>query len=205
MQHREWGEPKNEKLLNIRNKRKVSTVKYMDVVKYKSIYYAQVNEIYEKSFPREERYITLDKMIQSQNTELYCLIDDNHVLGIIYLIFYRNMIFILYLAVTTESRSKGYGSYLLKWCLQKYRDKKIYLNIEEVRESTKDYEIRKKRLDFYQNNGFYITDYISKEDIQNFNILSNCRKIDINEYKILDRVVAEILDEPISNIVKILL
>ena len=205
MQHREWRETKNEKLLNIRNKRKVSTVKYMDVVKYKSIYYAQVNEIYEKSFPREERYITLDKMIQSQNTELYCLIDDNHVLGIIYLIFYRNMIFILYLAVTTESRSKGYGSYLLKWCLQKYRDKKIYLNIEEVRESTKDYEIRKKRLDFYQNNGFYITDYISKEDIQNFNILSNCRKIDINEYKILDRVVAEILDEPISNIVKILL
>ena len=46
----------------------------MDVVKYKSIYYTQVNEIYEKSFPQEERYITLDKMIQSQNTELYCLI-----------------------------------------------------------------------------------------------------------------------------------
>ena len=175
----------------------------MGVVKYKSIYYTQVNEIYEKSFPQEERYITLDKMIQSQNTELYCLIDNNHVLGIIYLIFYRNMIFILYLAVDTESCSKGYGSYLLKWCLQKYRDKKIYLNIEEVRENTKDYETRKKRLKFYQNNGFYITDYISKEDIENFNILSNCREIDINEYKILDRVVAEILDEPISNIVEI--
>ena len=178
-------------------------MEYMDVVKYKSIYYTQVNEIYEKSFPQEERYITLDKMIQSQNTELYCLIDNNHVLGIIYLIFYRNMIFILYLAVNTESRSKGYGSYLLKWCLQKYRDKKIYLNIEEVRENTKDYETRKKRLKFYQNNGFYITDYISKEDVENFNILSNCREIDINEYIILDRVVAEILDEPISNIVEI--
>ena len=178
-------------------------MKYMDVVKYKSIYYTQVNEIYEKSFPQEERYITLDKMIQSQNTELYCLIDNNHVLGIIYLIFYRNMIFILYLAVDTESRSKGYGSYLLKWCLQKYRDKKIYLNIEEVRENTKDYETRKKRLKFYQNNGFYITDYISKENVENFNILSNCREIDINEYKILDRVVAELLDEPISNIVEI--
>ena len=92
---------------------------------------------------------------------------------------------------------------MLKWCLQKYRDKKIYLNIEEVRENTKDYETRKKRLKFYQNNGFYITNYISKEDIENFNILSNCREIDINEYKILDRVVAEILDEPISNIVEI--
>ena len=76
----------------------------MDVVKYKSIYYTKVNEIYEKSFPQEERYITLDKMIQSQNTELYCLIDNNHVLGIIYLIFYRNINIILYIAVDTESR-----------------------------------------------------------------------------------------------------
>lgn len=177
----------------------------MDVVKYKSIYYTQVNEIYEKSFPQEERYITLDKMIQSQNTELYCLIDDNNVLGIMYLIFYKNLVFILYLAVNTESRSKGYGSYLLKWCLQKYRDKKIYLNIEEVKENAKDYETRKKRLKFYQNNGFYITNYISKEDIENFNILSNSQEIDINEYKKLDRVIATILDEPISNIVEICL
>ena len=113
------------------------------------------------------------------------------------------MIFILYLAVNIESRSKGYGSYLLKWCLQKYKDKKIYLNIEEVKESVKDYETRKKRLKFYQNNGFYITNYISKEDIENFNILSNSLEIDINEYKILDRVVAKILDEPISNIVEV--
>ncbi len=177
----------------------------MDVVKYKSIYYTQVNEIYEKSFPQEERYITLDKMIQSQNTELYCLIDDNNVLGIMYLIFYKNLVFILYLAVNTESRSKGYGSYLLKWCLQKYRDKKIYLNIEEVKENAKDYETRKKRLKFYQNNGFYITNYISKEDIENFNILSNSQEIDINEYKKLDRFIATILDEPISNIVEICL
>lgn len=177
----------------------------MDVVKYKSIYYTQVNEIYEKSFPQEERYITLDKMIQSRNTELYCLIDDNKVLGIMYLIFYRDLVFILYLAVNTESRSKGYGSYLLKWCLQKYRDKKIYLNIEEVKENAKDYETRKKRLKFYQSNGFYITNYISKEDIENFNILSNSQEIDIKEYKKLDKVIATILDEPISNIVEICL
>ena len=93
----------------------------------------------------------------------------------------------------------------MKWCLQKYRDKKIYLNIEEVKENAKDYETRKKRLKFYQNNGFYITNYISKEDIENFNILSNSQEIDINEYKKLDRFIATILDEPISNIVEICL
>ena len=175
----------------------------MKVEKYDSIYYKQVNDIYEKSFPKEERYITLDKMIQNQNTELYCLIDNNQVLGMIYLIPYKDMIFILYLAVIQESRSKGYGSYILKWCLQKYSDKKIYLNIEEVKENVKDYETRKKRLKFYQKNGFFISNYISKEDTENFNILSNNSEIDIDEYKMLDRVVAEILDGPISDIVEI--
>ena len=175
----------------------------MEIVKYKKMYYEQVNDIYEKSFTKEERYITLDKMIEAKNTELYCLIDNEKVLGIIYLIFCEDMIFILYLAVNSKERSKGYGSYLLKWCLEKYSNKKIYLNIEEVKDGFKNYEIRKKRLDFYLKNGFFITKYISKEEVENFNILSNSLNIDVNQYKILDKAVAEILDEPISDIIKI--
>ena len=142
-------------------------------------------------------------MIKSSNTELYCLIDKEIVLGFIYLIYYKDMIFLLYLAINTEIRSKGYGSYLLKWCLRKYKDKKIYLNIEEVKEDFEDYEIRKRRLDFYLKNGFFLTKYISKEEFENFNILSNNLEIDINRYKILDKVVAEILDEPVSNILEV--
>lgn len=175
----------------------------MEVVKYKKTYYTQVNKIYKKSFPVEERYISLSKMIHNSKTELYCLVDNEIVLGIIYLIHYKDMIFILYLAVNEEIRSKGYGSYLLKWCLKKYKDKKIYLNIEEVKEDFEDYEIRKKRLNFYLKNGFFITNYISNEKFGNFNILSNNLEIDINQYRILDKVVAEILNEPISNIVEI--
>lgn len=59
----------------------------MEVVKYKKTYYKQVNEIYEKSFPPEERYINLNKMINSPNTELYCLVENETVLGMIYLIY----------------------------------------------------------------------------------------------------------------------
>ena len=78
----------------------------MNVLKYKKIYYKQVNEIYNISFPKEERYISLDEMINKANTELYCLIDGDLVLGFIYLIFYKDMIFILYLAVNSKIRSK---------------------------------------------------------------------------------------------------
>ena len=58
-------------------------------------------------------------------------------------------------------------------------------------------------LKFLFKNGFFITKYISKEKFENFNILSNNLEIDINRYKILDKVVAEILDEPVSNIMEV--
>ena len=58
-------------------------------------------------------------------------------------------------------------------------------------------------MNFYIKNGFYITDYVSKEDKENFNILSNKNLIDVEEYKKLDLFVAKIIDEPISNIVKL--
>lgn len=175
----------------------------MKIVKFEQKYYNQVSEIYEKSFPIEERYITLDKMIKQEDTELYCLVNEEDVFGFVYLIFYENMIFILYLAVKTDNRSKGYGSYILKWCLNKYMDKKIYLNIEEVKKDVKDYETRLKRLKFYLKNDFFITGYMSKEETESFNILSNNKEIDIEQYKELDKYVASILDEPISNIVKV--
>lgn len=175
----------------------------MKIVKFKPEYYNQVSEIYEKSFPIEERYITLDKMIKQENTELYCLVDKEAVFGFVYLLFYQNMIFILYLAVNSDNRSKGYGSYILKWCLNKYMDKNIYLNIEEVKKDVKDYETRLKRLKFYLKNDFFISSYISKEETESFNILSNNKDIDIEQYKELDKFIASVLEEPISNIVEV--
>lgn len=174
----------------------------MEVIKYKPEYHQKVNEIYKKSFPKQERYSTLEKMIKTSNTELYCLVDKDTVIGFTYLIFYDDMIFILYLAINTNNRSNGYGSYLLKWCLDRYKDKIIYLNIEEVKKDSTDYEIRKKRLDFYLKNGFFLTEYLSKEGTIDFNILSNKEQIDINKYKMLDKAIAQILNEPVSTIVK---
>lgn len=176
----------------------------MKVVKFNSKLYKEVNEIYKTSFPEEERYISLNKMIKQKDTILYCLIDEKKtVLGIIYLMVYNNTIFVLYLAVNQNIRSKGYGAYLLNWCLEKYADKTIYLNIDEVDEKAEDYEIRLRRKNFYLRNGFYMTNLMSLEDVQNFNVLANKEKVNINEYIKLDKFVAKVLGEPESNIVEV--
>lgn len=175
----------------------------MKVIKFRNKFYKQTNDIYIKSFPKEERYLSLNNMIKADSTDLYCLVENESVYGIIYLIENKSSIFILYLAINTDNRSKGYGSYLLKWCLNKYKDKKIFLNIEELNEEKSDLKIRKKRLDFYLRNGFYLTNIMSKDDKENFHVLSNQKNVNLDEYIELDNFVAKVLNETISNIVEI--
>jgi len=175
----------------------------MNIVKFKNKYYKEVNSIYKESFPKEERYISLNRMIKSDNTDLYCLIEKEIVCGIIYLIKYESTIFILYLAVNSNKRANGYGSYMLKWCLDQFNNYKIFLNIEEINDKKPDFETRKRRLKFYLNNGFYLTNIISKDENEKFHVLSNQKKINVNEYIKLDNYVAKVLNEPFSDIKEI--
>ena len=178
----------------------------MKVVKFNNKYYKQVNEIYKTSFPKEERYSSLNKLIsytKRNSAELYCLINCKTVYGFIYAIKYKNMIFILYLAINNKKRSCGNGSYLLRWYLEKYCDKSIYLNIDKINENAIDYNIRKKRLKFYEKNSLYLTHYLSCEKDNIFNILSTKQKFNVKEYKLLDKFIAELLNEPVSKINKI--
>ena len=175
----------------------------MEIVKFRNKFYKKVNDIYKKSFPKDERYLSLNNMIRADSTDLYCLIENDNLYGIIYLIGNRTSLFILYLAINSEYQSKGYGSYLLKWCLNKYKDKKIFLNIEELNEEKSDLEIRKKRLEFYLKNGFYLTNIMSKDNKENFHVLSNQKNVDLDEYIELDDFVAKVLNETNSDIVEI--
>ena len=79
----------------------------MKVIKFRNKFYKQTNDIYIKSFPKEERYLSLNNMIKADSTDLYCLIENENIYGIIYLIEKRTSLFILYLAINPEYQSKG--------------------------------------------------------------------------------------------------
>lgn len=165
----------------------------LTIEKFRMKYYQKFRKIYINSFPRNERFpiFLLLFNVYRNNSELYVLLEDDNLCGFIYLINYKNMTFILYLAVREEDRNKGYGSYILKWCLKEKKGKNIYLNIEEVNKKLNDYLIRKKRLEFYLSNGVYLTDYLSSEPSSNFNILSTSKKIDVYEYRELDKKISK--------------
>lgn len=178
------------------SKLRINKIKIKDFKRVKKIYYS--------SFPKEERFPIFLLMFNllKKSCKLYTLIDKENVVGFIYCITYENMIFILYLAVDESSRGKGYGKYLLRKFTQENKEKDIYLNIDKIDEKFSDIDIRKKRLKFYTENGFYLTDYLSLEENVDFNILSTRKNIDVIKYKKLDEKIAKLFCDKKSNIVK---
>lgn len=165
--------------------------------------YKQVEKIYNDSFPKDER-ANFSVLILGlvRNCELFILKEENILCGFIYLINYKDMTFILYLAIDSLKRSKGYGGYILRWCKEYKKDNIIYLNIDEINDKFEDNDIRKKRLKFYLSNGFYLTEYLSVEKKCNFNIMSTANKFDLESYTKLDKRISRILLDSKSDIQK---
>lgn len=164
----------------------------LKIDRFKMKYFNSVRKIYKSSFPRSERFpfIILLLNIIRGNSSMNVLIDNNIIYGFIYYINYKEMSFILYLAINKNIRNKGYGSYLLKWLQNKKHNIDVYLNIDEINSIYKDNDVRIKRLNFYLNNNFYLTNYVSVEHSGNFNILTTNKEFNINEYIKLDKKIS---------------
>lgn len=166
----------------------------------------KVNEIYVESFQKEERFSILILLfnILLKRSKMYILENCENIVAFIYIINYRKMSFILYLAVNKKYRGKGYGTCLLNEVLKLYKENTIYLNIDEINKKYADIEIRKKRLSFYLKNNFHLTNYLSIEKNCNANILSSCESFNLNEYIKLDKKIGSCFFCGKSNITKII-
>ena len=180
-------------------------MKNLKIQKFTLKYFFPIKKIYKKSFPKNERFpfwILLLNILKKKS-KMYILLNNKKVNAFIYTIYYKQMIFILYLAVEEHSRNNGYGSYLLNWFLKNNVNKEIYVNIDEIDDKYQDNEIRKARMNFYLNNNFYLTNYLSVEKSGNYNILTTKKNWNIAEYKKLDQNIAFHFFNKKSNIVNI--
>lgn len=121
---------------------------------------------------------------------MYILIDNKMVVAFIYIINYKKMSFVLYLATNKRKRNKWYGSYLLNWFTENNQKRDIFVNIEEINDEYEDNILRKKKLAFYLKNKFFSTGYLSVEKDGNFDILSTKRSFYLNDYINLDAKIA---------------
>ena len=164
----------------------------MKIDKFKMKYYKDFKRIYLSSFKKEDRFANFKLLLNLalKRTNMYVAILEDEVVAFIYIINDERKRFILYLAVKEKCRNIKIGTNLLNWYLNNNKDKDIFLNIDEVSDKFDDSIDRKRRLDFYQKNGFYLTDYLSVNEDFKGNVLSNKKEFNIDEYKLLDKKIA---------------
>ena len=102
-------------------------------------YNKKVEKLYNSAFPKEERIpIWLLKLLARKNkAKFYGINDDKKFIGLVYNVYYKDIILIYYFAIDEELRGQGYGSRVLEYIKQKYNKNRIVLSIEQVDENSK--------------------------------------------------------------------
>lgn len=147
--------------------------------------YAEIVKLMKTAFPKNEQFPMwlLRLLACKKSIDFTAYYDEELFAGVSYTAMSDNMIFILFLAVNSNIRSKGYGTAILEHIKKNSNGKTITLNIEPVIESAENYEQRKSRLLFYERNGFNVTEYMIEDNGENYLILSNTSEYSIADFK----------------------
>lgn len=133
----------------------------------------EVRKLYEEAFPQNEKmpYLLLLYYSKKRNADFYGIYDNQIFVGLVYSVYYQDIVYIFYFAIDESLRAKGYGSKCLEMLKQKYFDKRVVLSIEELNEDSDNNQQRIKRKVFYQRNGFNSLNIKVKEGSVTYELL----------------------------------
>lgn len=115
----------------------------------------EIERLYDVSFPDDER-IPFEKLMSTRSADriMHAYYDSDTLVGMTFLFFDGDLIYLSYIAVEEKLRDRGYGSKILAMIREMYADYRIVLDIEEVIKDSSNYSERKRRKDFYLRNGY---------------------------------------------------
>lgn len=142
-------------------------------------------DLYFNAFPQEERvpFDFLQNKIKYGNSKLLTVYDDSTFVGLLVLVFHKDMVFLWYLAIDGKLRGKGYGTKVLQIVEQKHPGCRLVLNIDEVDPKFDDFAQRQKRHEFYIKNGYADCFVKTREKGVVYQLMSKNGKVDYNDYK----------------------
>jgi GNAT superfamily N-acetyltransferase len=119
--------------------------------------------------------------------------------GFTYLVSYKKTTFVLYLATDDSLRGKGYGSRILSFIKDKKPGQRIVLNIEPLDDKAPNAEQRRKRLAFYEKNGFAETGYVVRDSSASYDALCCGSSFDPDEYgRLLSRLALHLAPQKVE-------
>lgn len=140
-----------------------------------SAYYKRVKLLYEDSFPAIERisWLWMNVMALLGQADFLAYFDGATFAGFSYSLKSREVYYLLFLAVPESNHSQGYGGQILKAVADQATGRPIFLVIEPLDEKAENYDLRLKRLAFYEKNGYRLTDYLYFENEEVYQVLTD--------------------------------
>ena len=117
-----------------------------------------IKQLYMDAFPFDERipFYIMVSVGNDRGVEFLSIYDDDTRLGFIHTLVGEKLSYIFYFAIDGSLRQSGYGSKIIRE--YKKMHPKLSLAIEPIEEGSDNIRQRKKRLAFYEKNGFETLD-----------------------------------------------
>lgn len=145
-----------------------------------------IKQLYMDAFPFDERipFYIMVSVGNDRGVEFLSIYDDDTWLGFIHTLVGEKLSYIFYFAIDGSLRQSGYGSKIIRE--YKKIHPKLSLAIEPIEEDSDNIKQRKKRLAFYEKNGFETLDTRVVEMGVEFELMgAKGMEIKENDYKSL--------------------
>lgn len=113
-----------------------------------------LKQLYMTSFPKYERkpFRLMQALEKCGKMEILCISDSKNFCGLVITASYKDLVLIDYFAISEELRGKGIGSQSIELIRERYKGKRLFLEIESTLKESSNMDERKKRKNFYLRN-----------------------------------------------------
>lgn len=145
------------------------------------------------AFPPDEQepMSALISMAQNPMVNFWAYYDEDTYCGFCYVVESPRILFVLYLAVPGELRSKGYGAAILEDVRARFGGKDIVLHVEDPDKNENKRTERERRIKFYERNGFSDTGWRIDNKDDCFFLISTAENFHIDMYMELMRLYSK--------------
>ncbi|MQS90103.1 GNAT family N-acetyltransferase [Companilactobacillus mishanensis] len=146
--------------------------------------YNEIKNLFKTAFPHEERtpWLFLRFRTLNDNIQFLAFYDNKQFVGLSYVITWKDITYVFYLAVNAKSRSHGYGGEILKQITNMYPNNRIFLCAEKPDDTASKDDQKHRRIRFYNRNGFVQNDYTLVEGRVKYVMLTHDCVITKDEY-----------------------
>ncbi len=143
-----------------------------------------LEKLYTEAFPDNERkpFGMIREKHRENRTDVWVIEDGGEFSGLAITMNSDELVLLDYYAVSAEKRGNGLGSAALRALYEKYRGKKFFLEVESIAVPADNMEERRRRKQFYLNNGMRELGVYARLFGVEFELLGHDCKVSFEEY-----------------------